>query len=180
MHLSEFVGVKLIRSISSNDDRGHFRKFNLDGLIRDSIESIATSMTFNLGTIRGLHFQVAPFAEEKIISCVQGSIFDVIIDLRLDSDTYKKYSYTELTSTESLQLYLPKGFAHGFQTLESNTIVQYCLTSTYSSNHAFAINPLSQELKISWPISDYSVSERDEYGLSLDEATQVYQQSLKL
>jgi dTDP-4-dehydrorhamnose 3,5-epimerase len=125
-----------------------------------------------------MHFQIEPFAEEKLITCIQGSIFDVIVDLRPHSLTYGKWASFELSATNSLQLYLPKGVAHGFQTLVPDSIVHYCLSSTYSRESSFAINPFG-DLEIPWPIKKSIFSERDASGLSLSEAGQKYSLSLE-
>jgi dTDP-4-dehydrorhamnose 3,5-epimerase len=129
------------------------------------------------GTIRGLHFQIEPFAEEKLVTCVLGSIFDVIVDLRPDSTTFGKWTSYELSVSNSIQLYLPKGVAHGFQTLTSNSVIQYCLSAPYSPENSFAINPIG-DLGVKWPIGEFTLSERDASGLNFFQAEKVYFDSL--
>ena len=170
-------GVSLTTSHNSRDSRGNFIKYTPDNFFVESLDSVAVSINPQVGTIRGIHFQVAPFAEEKIISCIQGSSFEVIIDLRPDSPTYGQTSTFELSEENFLQVYLPIGVAHGFQTLMPNTIIHYCLTSKYSPLNSYSINPIG-DIEISWPMKDTRISEKDRLGMSFGEAAQVYADSL--
>lgn len=170
-------GIELIPFKSSLDNRGTFVKFHPMHFFRGALDTIALSKNPILGTIRGLHFQTEPFAEEKLITCIQGSIFDVAVDLRPYSKTFGKWSYYNLNSENHLQVYLPKGIAHGFQTLQPNTIVHYTLSAAYNPDSSFSINPLG-ELGINWPISEILVSQQDSQGLSVSSAAQKYRDSL--
>ena len=170
-------GVSLTASHNSSDARGEFIKYTPDNFFIEGLDSVAVSINPQVGTIRGIHFQVAPFAEEKIISCIQGSSFEVIIDLRLDSPTYGQISTFELSEENFVQVYLPKGVAHGFQTLVPNTIIHYCLTSTYSPEYSHSIKPIG-DIEISWPLENSLISEKDRLGMSFGEAVQVYADSL--
>ena len=100
------------------------------------------------------------------------------MDLRPSSKTFGKWSSIELNGVNLTQLYLPKGIAHGFQTLSQNSIVHYCLTSKYEPNSSYVINPFG-DLGIDWPIKQYSISDRDRDGISLSSAVQKYAESLK-
>ena len=171
-------GVRVTKVTSATDARGSFVKFHPSQEFEDSLDSIAFSVNLNVGTIRGMHFQVEPFAEEKLVTCAQGRIFDVAVDLRPNSETFGMWTSFELSATNALQLYLPKGIAHGFQTLEPNSIVHYALSSSYSPEFSFAIDPLG-ELGIDWPIEVKSISERDRGGISLSAAGKIYADSLK-
>ena len=164
--------------VKLTDERGTFQKVEVDGLISSKVESVAISVNPTIGTIRGLHFQIEPFAEEKLITCIQGSIFDVLVDLRPNSKTFGRWSFLELTSKNNLLVSIPKGVAHGFQTLEPDTIIQYCLTSRYVSQSAFSINPLA-DLKVVWPLSNPLISQRDSEGLSFLDAAKKYSDSLR-
>lgn len=174
----EIEGVRITHVKSVSDLRGTFIKFHPVQEFENSLDSVAISTNPNLGTIRGLHFQVEPFSEEKLITCVQGSIFDVIVDLRPHSKTFGKWTAFELSAENTLQAYLPKGLAHGFQTLIPNSIVHYCLTSNYSPESSYSIDPFG-DLDIDWPIRDFSISEKDASGISFSIAIQKYSESLK-
>ena len=176
--VGEISGVKILKTFSAIDARGNFSKIQLNKEFKRPLDSVAFSVNPMAGTIRGLHFQIEPFAEEKLITCIQGSIFDVIVDLRPHSSTHGKWVSFELCATNSRQLYLPKGVAHGFQTLVPDSIIHYCLSSPYSRESSFAINPLG-DLEIPWPIEKYIVSERDANGLSSSDAGQKYSLSLE-
>ena len=173
----EIEGVKLINSISSEDLRGRFVKFLPTNLLNQELDSVAVSFNPQVGTIRGLHFQVEPYAEEKIISCIQGATFEVIVDIRLNSRSFGKFASFQLTQESNEQVYLPKGVAHGFQTLLPNSIVHYILTSQYSQPSSFSINPFSL-IGVNWPIGDFTISEKDQKGISVEVAAQRYADSI--
>ena len=147
-------------------------------------KKLATQCKIHLGLVLSgmiplllLHFQVEPFAEEKLITCVQGIIFDVVVDLRPNSRTFGKWTSFELSAENALQAYLPKGVAHGFQTLMPDSIIHYSLSSTYSPEFSYAINPFG-DIGIDWPITGNSVSQRDLDGISFLSAAQKYAESL--
>ena len=176
--VSEIDGIRISQVTSVPDGRGSFVKFHPPREFENSLDSVAFSINPNVGTIRGMHFQVEPFAEEKLVTCAQGRIFDVAVDLRSNSKTFGMWTTFELSATNALQLYLPKGIAHGFQTLEPNSIVHYTLSAPYSPEFSFAINPFS-DLGIDWPIVASSISERDRDGISFLTAGRKYADSLK-
>lgn len=175
--VSTIEGVTFTRLLSNQDERGTFRKTFPQSSLRNSLDSIAVSINEHAGVIRGIHFQIHPFAEEKLVSCIKGSTFEVIVDLRPSSKTLGKVATFELSEENCLQVHLPEGVAHGYQTLTSHTIVHYCLTSAYSPDHSYSIYPLA-ELGISWPIKNYSISSRDNNGIRLEEAIFKYSKSL--
>jgi dTDP-4-dehydrorhamnose 3,5-epimerase len=176
--VDSFDGVTITQLKSVSDARGSFTKFHPCVEFSNQLDSIAISFNSKIGTIRGLHFQVEPFAEEKLVTCLQGSIFDVIVDLRPHSVTFGKWTAFELSRENSQQAYLPRGIAHGFQTLAPESIVQYCLSASYSAESSYAINPFG-DLGINWPLEAYSISERDEQGIEFSIAAQKYAQSLQ-
>ena len=176
--LSEINGVRVVGTISVSDSRGTFIKVQPLEVLQSNLDSVAVSINSKIGTIRGLHFQIEPFAEEKIVVCIQGKIFDVVLDIRPHSKTFGKWATFELSPDNELQVYLPKGIAHGFQTLEPDTIIQYCLTSSFSRESAFSIDPFS-DIGIKWPLKEFSISDRDANGLSFSVAAQKYAQALK-
>lgn len=171
-------GVRTFPVKSFPDARGTFIKFDSSINFLDSSSSIALSFNPTKGTLRGMHFQIEPFAEEKLVTCVQGSIFDVIVDLRPDSRTLGKWTSIEISAREITQIYIPKGLAHGFQTLEANSIVHYELSSTYSEDYSFAINPL-EGIDIKWPLKPVLVSAKDSNGMDISSAKDRYAESIK-
>jgi len=173
----EIDGVRVIQLDTFTDPRGTFVKFEPMLQFENRLDSVALSSNHKKGTIRGLHFQVEPFGEEKLVTCIQGAIFDVIVDLRPNSKTVGKWCSFELSAKNALQLYLPKGVAHGFQTLMPDSSLHYCLSSTYSPENSFSITPFG-ELDIDWPIKDSLLSERDLNGIPLSIAKQKYADSL--
>jgi dTDP-4-dehydrorhamnose 3,5-epimerase len=173
----EVEGLKLSKCEVFSDSRGRFIKFHHNKDSQSSETSIATSFNPVKGTIRGLHFQIEPYAEEKSITCLQGSIFDVIVDLRPESKSFGRWMSIELSATNALQICLPKGVAHGFQTLEANSVVQYVLQGAYAPEYAHTINPFG-DLEICWPIDDYLISENDLNGISFNLASRIYIESL--
>ena len=179
INVTEIEGVKLIQTAYSHDSRGRFIKFEPDELLHKKLESVAVSINPKAGTIRGIHLQVEPFAEEKIVSCIQGSTFEVIVDIRPNSKTFGKVATFELSQKNAKQVYLPKGVAHGFQTLLPETIVHYFLTSQYSPESSYSIDPFG-DLGIEWPIKELSISEKDTKGVSLEYVAQKYAESLTI
>ena len=174
----EIEGIGVRKLSSAIDARGSFVKFQPSAELENSLDSIGFSLNPQPGTIRGLHFQIEPFAEEKLVTCVQGEVFDVAVDLRPNSQTFGKWTSFELSALNGLQVYLPKGIAHGFQTIEPNSIVHYVLSSPYSPEFSYAINPFG-DLGIDWPIGVNSISERDRGGISISDAGNKYAESLK-
>lgn len=175
--LNKIEGVEVSKAAYSSDSRGQFVKFEPNKFLEAALTTVAISINPLAGTIRGIHLQVEPYAEEKLVTCSQGSTFEVIIDLRPNSASFGKISTFELSQENRLQVYLPKGIAHGFQTLTPQTIVQYCLTSEYSPEFSYSIDPLS-DLGINWPLDERSISDRDANGVSFSIAAQKYAESL--
>ena len=176
--VNEIEGVRITPTKLVADDRGVFLKFHPQNEFVGTLDSIALSFNPILGTIRGLHFQTEPYAEEKLVTCIQGAIFDVIVDMREDSKTFGKWASIELSSTNNLQAFLPKGVAHGFQTLFSDSVVHYALGAPYSPENSYSINPFG-DLGINWPLETNSISQKDVSGVSFLFAAQQYAKSLK-
>lgn len=159
-------GVYIIEPSPIEDHRGFFartyckKEFLSIGFNKEFVQF---NHSFNLlkGTIRGLHFQKPPFAETKYIRCIQGSIYDVVVDIRKDSPTYLKYFGIELSAENMLGLLVPEGFAHGFQTLEDNTTVIYHSTAFYTPAAEGGVKFNDTVLKISWKLPAVNVSEKD-------------------
>jgi dTDP-4-dehydrorhamnose 3,5-epimerase len=148
------------------DNRGYF----FESYSKKSFESIGlnfefvqdnTSFSKSKGTLRGLHYQEAPNEQTKLIYCLQGSILDVAVDLRKDSKTYLKWYSIELSSKNRWAMLVPKGFAHGFQTLENNTLVSYKVDQFYDKYVDRSIAWNDPTIKINWPIINPILSEKD-------------------
>jgi dTDP-4-dehydrorhamnose 3,5-epimerase len=156
----------IIEIEKSEDDRGFFarswdnKKFEEHELNSNLIQC---NISFNKkkGTLRGMHYQLPPFAESKLIRCTRGSLHDVIIDLRKESKTYKKSFSIELSAENHKMIYVPEGFAHGFQTLEDNTEIFYQVSKEYSPAHAGGIRWDDSEFDITWPLETKIISKRD-------------------
>lgn len=151
------------------DERGFFARvwcreeFAKYGL---SLEMVQGSVSFNRkkGTLRGMHFQLPPFEETKIVRCTHGGIFDVIIDLRPDSATYSQWYGVELTADNRKMLVIPPGFAHGFQTLKDETEVCYLISEFYHPDSARGVRWNDQTFGIEWPKVDHRIiSEKDQH-----------------
>jgi dTDP-4-dehydrorhamnose 3,5-epimerase len=161
-------GLKLIRSTRVSDARGYFAEtylrsdFAAVGIDNDFIQDNQSSSNA-AGTIRGLHFQIPPFAQTKLVRVVRGRILDVVVDLRRSSPTFGKHLSIELGEAIGDQLLVPAGFAHGFCTLEPNSIVFYKVDQIYSADHDRGVHWADASLGIEWPIgtAEAVVSERD-------------------
>lgn len=175
---AEFEGVFVSKSVTQMDERGKFVKLGSIPHFNKSLTSVALSFNPTVGTVRGIHFQIEPFSEEKSVSCIQGSVYDVIVDIRPKSKTFGEWRAYELTAENGLELFLPKGIAHGFQTLLPDSVVHYALSNIHSPEHAFAINPFG-DLKILWPTEVSFVSERDLSGTTFSIAAQKYADTLQ-
>ncbi|MDN3555273.1 dTDP-4-dehydrorhamnose 3,5-epimerase [Halomonas maura] len=156
----------LIELEPRGDDRGFFARtmcrdeFSRRRLDSDFVQQ-NTSFSVQRGTLRGLHFQKPPYGEDKLVRCLNGAIVDVIVDIRADSETYMQHQMFELTSRNRLQLYVPKGFAHSFMTLEDNTEVSYLVTSYYAPQAEDGLRYDDEALGIEWPLSVTVVSDKD-------------------
>jgi len=164
---TKIKGVYVITAEPREDERGYFsRVFAKEELkklgVSYSIVHINRSLTKEKGTIRGLHFQKKSRAEDKIIQCLEGKIFDVAVDLRKNSKTYGLWIGKVLDSKSKKMLLVPKGCAHGFQTLEKNSIVEYFVTEYYSPSHELGIRYNDPYFSIKWPIKKAILSEKDQ------------------
>ena len=148
------------------DDRGFFarsmcqREFAAHGLDSSYVQQ-NTSFSATRGTLRGMHFQREPHTEAKLVRCLNGSIFDVIIDLRPSSPTYRCHEAFELTGEGRRQLYVPRGFAHGFQTLCANVEVAYLVTNFYTREAEGGVRYDDPAIGIQWPLPVTIISEKD-------------------
>jgi len=160
------AGAFVIEPELIEDARGFFartwcaREFAARGLVTHIVQC-STSFNKKKGTLRGMHYQAAPFAETKIVRCISGSMYDVIIDLRPSSSTYTRHSGVVLTAENRKMVYVPVGFAHGFQTLEDNTEVLYQISEVYSSAHARGVRWDDPAFGIRWPSDERTIVDRD-------------------
>lgn len=162
----ELKGAYAIELEKKEDERGFFtrvwdKKLFEEKGINSELLQISFSYSKKKGTLRGMHFQEKPFEETKLVRCTKGKIFDVIIDLRPESSTYKKWFSIELSGDNLQMLYIPQGFAHGFQTLEDNCEVCYHMSNWFSAEHARGIRYDDDEIRIKWPIKDIIISKKD-------------------
>lgn len=163
---TKIEGVFIIEPELKKDSRGYFaRIFAKEELKKSgvsfSIVHINRSLSKDKGVIRGLHFQKYPKAEDKIIQCLQGKIFDVALDIRKDSKTYGQWVGEILSVENKKMLLLPKGCAHGFQTLEEDSLIEYFVTQYYSPKCENGIRYNDPAFGIKWPIKNAILSEKD-------------------
>jgi dTDP-4-dehydrorhamnose 3,5-epimerase len=161
-------GAWLAQSPVWKDDRGFFREWfkaeDINSVTgRDfAIEQANISLS-SKGTLRGIHYSIAPRGQAKWITCVSGSIQDVIVDIRSDSKTFGQWVDTELRGDSGKAVFISEGLGHGFLALEDNTTVAYLISTPFSPDHEFEINPLDQKIGIKWgiEISHLKISNKD-------------------
>jgi dTDP-4-dehydrorhamnose 3,5-epimerase len=163
---TEIAGLFRVRLDLLGDARGYFtRVFDLEGARQldpaFQIVQINRSLTQAKGTIRGMHFQRAPRAEDKLVQCLQGAIFDVAVDLRPGSPTYRRWVGQELSAENKELLLVPKGCAHGFQTLVDECLVEYFVTESYSPEYEGGVRWSDPAIGIRWPLNQPFTSEKD-------------------
>jgi dTDP-4-dehydrorhamnose 3,5-epimerase len=160
-------GAWIVEPEPFQDNRGLFartfcaREFR-DHRLGDSFVQCNTSWNVRKGTVRGMHYQLPPSAETKLVRCTAGALWDVIVDLRPESSTYLHHFGVELSATNRRALYIPEMFAHGFQTLEDSTEVFYQMSEFYAPDLSFGLRYDDPKLGITWPFAVASVSERDQ------------------
>jgi len=158
-------GAYLVRPNSFEDERGSFSRIfcveEFADIFQGNIAQINHSVTLKKGALRGMHFQYPPHAEIKMVKCIKGSVYDVIVDIRKDSPTFLQWFSTTLSSENQEMIYVPEGFAHGFQTLEDNSELLYVHSKLYTPKHEGALNVLDEVLNINWPLPISSISEKD-------------------
>jgi len=163
---TKLKGAYLIELEPITDERGFFarawcqQEFEAHGL-NPNLVQCNISFNKNKGTLRGMHYQIAPYEEAKLVRCTKGAIYDVIIDLRPKSSTFKQWTAVELTADNQQMLYIPEGFAHGFQTLEDNTEVFYQMSAFYHPECATGVRWDDPTFKIQWSKNEQIISEKD-------------------
>jgi dTDP-4-dehydrorhamnose 3,5-epimerase len=165
--------LKIIKPVIFTDDRGWFYEAFKVSDFSFGPNFIQDNHSYSVlkGTIRGLHIQLAPYEQAKLVRVLKGKIWDVVVDLRPDSKTYLKVDTFELDDQNKNALFIPKGFAHGFITLEDHTEVYYKVDQIYSRENELTIMYNDSTLNIAWPkFQEYNVSIKDGLGLNLQEA----------
>jgi dTDP-4-dehydrorhamnose 3,5-epimerase len=160
-------GAFVIEPERIEDERGFFartfcrREFDVHDL-DSSLLQCSISFNRKRGTLRGMHYQVAPYREAKLVRCTRGAIYDVIVDLRAGSRTFRQWVAVELSADNRLMLYIPEGLAHGFQTLRDETEVFYQISEFYSVECASGVRWNDPAFCIKWPIANPIISARDQ------------------
>ena len=170
-----FEGPFVINPEIYSDNRGSFfeswnsRQFN-NLIKKNNIFVQDNQSTSHKGVLRGMHYQIPPMDQGKLVRCTHGSVYDVIVDLRLNSDTFSLWSGIKLNANNNSQLWIPSGFAHGFLSLEQDTIFEYKVTNYWSKKHEKSLCWNDMTININWPeIGIYNISYKDNEGLSLEE-----------
>ncbi len=165
----EIPEVKLLSIRKFGDGRGFFSEtYNRKALSGEGIDIDFVqdnhSLSMDVGTVRGLHFQRPPFAQDKLVRVVRGAVFDVTVDLRKGSPSYGRHVSAVISASEWNQIFVPIGFAHGFMTLEPDTEVIYKVSNFYAPDHDDGLLWSDPELAIDWPLQgiEFTVSEKDE------------------
>jgi len=163
---TKLAGVYIIELEKIEDDRGFFartfcqREFEAHGL-NPRIAQCSVSFNRRKGTLRGMHYQVAPYEESKLVRCTMGAIYDVAVDLRPESRTFKQWVAVELTGENGRMFYIPQGLAHGFQTLVDNTEVFYQMSEFYHPQCARGVRWDDPAFGMTWPIKEVIISIKD-------------------
>lgn len=175
IHETLFDGLKILERPIVSDERGFFsRMFCAQQLHAvgwtQPVVQINHSFTRTKGTVRGMHFQNPPHAEIKLVSCIQGCILDIAVDLRAGSPTFMKWHAQELSIKNKHALLIPAGFAHGFQALSENVEILYLHSKPYHALSEARINPLDPRISIKWPLSIEKMSNKDRLAPMLSDA----------
>lgn len=160
------AGVRTVERKLVGDERGFLTRLfcaeelRPGGWIRP-IAQINHTFTARRGTVRGMHFQSPPFAEMKLVSCLEGEVWDVAIDLRRGSSTFLKWHGERLSAQNGRALLIPEGFAHGYQTLSEDVVLLYCHSAPYAPQAEGGLNPRDPRLAVGWPLEIIELSSRD-------------------
>jgi len=164
---TKLPGAFVIELEKHADQRGFFartfcrKEFEAHGL-NPQVAQCNVSFNKRKGTLRGMHYQAVPFAEAKLVRCTSGSIYDVIIDIRRSSPTFKQHFAVELSAENHKMLYIPEEFAHGFQTLQDDTEIFYQMSQHFSPEHARGVRWNDPTFRIEWPEDERIIVERDQ------------------
>ena len=170
-------GVWLAHSLIHEDSRGSFREWFKPSELLSATGQNFDVMQSNIsishrGVLRGIHYSLAEYGQGKWITCITGSIWDVVVDIRPSSPTFKKWIGIPLDSQSGLSVVVSEGLGHGFMSVEDNTAVNYLLTSPFSPSEEYGISPLDSELAITWPIGSPKLSMKDSQAKTLNQMLQ--------
>ena len=169
------AGAYLIELERKGDERGFFarafceREFQAHDLVSHFCQ-VNNSLSVHKGTLRGLHYQLAPMAETKLVRCIRGALYDLILDLRQGSLTFGESFGAELTAENRRMMYVPKGFAHGFITIADHTETFYFADEFYSAEHERGVRYDDPTFKLKWPVTPTVVSDKDKNYRNFDRA----------
>ena len=163
---TKIAGCFIVELEKRSDVRGFFaRQYCRDEFsdhgIDPTVAQVNVGRSLLAGTLRGMHFQVAPFADTKLVSCTAGAVYDVCLDLRSSSATYGQWVALELTADAGNMLFLPEGTAHGYQTLRDNSQIMYSTNARYSQGHSTGVRYNDPSFGIDWPVAVSSISDAD-------------------
>jgi dTDP-4-dehydrorhamnose 3,5-epimerase len=170
-------GLKIIERIKRSDERGFFSRMFCSEDLRAAgwtkpIVQINQTLTFRCGAVRGMHFQVPPHAEMKLVNCIRGKVWDVAVDLRKDSSTFLKWFGVELSPENNLALIIPEGFAHGFQVLAPDSELLYFHSCAFDQSSEGALHPEEPRVSVQWPQPITELSARDRASPMLPDSFQ--------
>lgn len=173
IRLTPITNLVIVESQSFRDERGSLARLFCEKELSPIIGSrkivqINHSYTQNAGTVRGLHFQHAPHAEMKLVRCLKGKVWDVVVDLRPKSSSFKQYYAQELSPQNTYMIVIPEGFAHGFQVLEAGSELLYLHTAFYNQQSEGGVRYDDPELGIAWPLPVTDISQRDSRYPNID------------
>jgi dTDP-4-dehydrorhamnose 3,5-epimerase len=159
-------GLKRIDRKNIEDERGFFsRLFCTEELFSagwyKANAQVNHTFTKRRGTVRGMHYQASQFAEMKLVTCIQGKVWDVAVDVREESPNYLKWYAEILSSSNQRSFLIPEGFAHGFQTLTNDATLIYCHSAPHNASFEGGLNPLDPKIDIKWPLPITDISEKD-------------------
>lgn len=174
MHPSNWVskidGVELMEPVRYKDSRGSFNKFSLFDIDSNTETYLCVSHNVSRGTVRGMHCQKTPWEENKFVMCMSGSSFHALVDLRIASTTFGKWTSLEINSKSRYLVQIGKGIAHGFQSLEDSTEILYIIQGVYKPELNLNFTPTDSNLGIRWPLLITNISDRDLRAPSFREA----------
>ena len=155
------------------DNRGYFFESFRSNSFKE-IDFVQDNISFSIkGTLRGLHYQYE-YAQSKLITVIKGEIFDVIVDLRRDSETFLKKNVFNLSDKKINQIFIPRGYAHGFQCVSDEAIIYYKTDNYYKQNDQYGVNPFDHELNIGWPLSKKIINQKDSSLPPLSEVSKLF------
>jgi dTDP-4-dehydrorhamnose 3,5-epimerase len=172
------AGLLIVQPKVFSDERGFFvETYNYKRYVEEGIAESFVQDNLSCskkGVLRGLHYQLPPFAQGKLVSVVRGKVVDVAVDIRLQSPTFGKYVMVELSAENKRQFWIPAGFAHGFIALEDDTLFSYKCTNVYSPEHDRGIRWNDPDLAIEWPVEHPIVSPKDQEQPLLADSTKEF------